>query len=94
MVLIVIDLIVFAGIGVITNDSQSSSHPEMPALRGEDFNVSAVEVESLCFQYMGVGLTCGFIRDYCTESTGGLCRDKTSTSDENEYNGFYFVCKL
>ena len=94
MVLIVIDLIAFAGIGVITNDSQPGSHPEMPTLRGEHFNVFAVEVESLRFQYMRVGLTCGFIGHGCTESTGGLYRDKARTSDENEYNGFYFVYKL
>ena len=34
---------------VVADDSLSGSHPQMPALRGQYFNVSGVEIKGLGF---------------------------------------------
>ena len=72
MVLVVIDFIVFVGMGVVANYSPSGSHPEMIVLRGENFNVSGVKVKRLFLQDMRVGFTGSFLRDRCAESASGI----------------------
>ena len=94
MVLVVIDFIVFVGMGVVPNNSPSGSHPEMIALRGENFNVSGVKVKGLLFQDMRVGLTGSFFRYRRAESISGVHRDKASACTENEYNDEDFIYKF
>ena len=57
MVLIIIDIIIFAGMGIVMDDAPSGSHPQIPALSGQHFNVSGIEVKSLSLQNMGKGVS-------------------------------------
>jgi len=57
MVLVVIDIIIFAGMGIVMDDASSGSHPQVLALRGQHFNVSGIEVKGLRLQNMGKGFS-------------------------------------
>ena len=57
MVLIIIDIIIFAGMGIVMDDAPSGSHPQIPALSGQHFNVSGIEVKGLRLQNMGKGFS-------------------------------------
>ena len=94
MVLVVIDFIVFGGMGVVADDSPPGSHPEMFALRGENFDISGVKVKSLLLQDMRVGLTGSFLGYRCAKRTSRVYIDKAGTGTENDYNGEDFICKF